>query len=215
MIELDKELLLLINGAHNAFWDQVMYAYSGKLVWIPMYFSIFYIMYQKLSNWKTLLYCLVAVALTILFADQMCSHLIRPYFMRLRPSNLENPLSAFVHIVNDYRGGSYGFPSCHAANTFALATFVALLFKKRALTLFMMAWALVTCYSRSYLGVHYPGDLLVGGMVGACGAWLMYTLFLRVSGYKETQKGKQLYAPILLGGITVAGILLYAAMLTW
>ncbi|MCQ4908360.1 phosphatase PAP2 family protein, partial [Phascolarctobacterium faecium] len=80
--------------------------------------------------------------------DQTGATLIRPYVERLRPSNLENPISDMVHIVNGRRGGRYGIPSCHAANTFGLAFFVWFLFRKRWLTVFMMGWALLTCYSR-------------------------------------------------------------------
>lgn len=95
-----------------------------------------------------------------------CATLIRPEVCRLRPSNPENPLSEMVHIVGGYRGGSYGFPSCHAANSFALASFLTLLFANRKLSLFIFAWAVLNSYSRVYLGVHYPGDLLVGAIIG-------------------------------------------------
>ena len=93
-----------------------------------------------------------------------------------------------VHIVNGHRGGRYGFPSCHAANTFGLAFFVWFLFRKRWLTVFMMGWALLTCYSRVYLGVHYPGDLIAGTLVGLIAAYIVYRLFLKVSGYKTMKK---------------------------
>lgn len=89
------------------------------------------------------------------------------------PSNPENPLSEMVHIVGGYRGGSYGFPSCHAANSFALASFLTLLFANRKLSLFIFAWAVLNSYSRVYLGVHYPGDLLVGAIIGTAAGLAM------------------------------------------
>ena len=89
------------------------------------------------------------------------------------PSNPENPLSEMVHIVGGYRGGSYGFPSCHAANSFALASFLILLFANRKLSLFIFAWAVLNSYSRVYLGVHYPGDLLVGAIIGTAAGLAM------------------------------------------
>ena len=139
--------------------------------------------------------------------------LIRPYVERLRPSNLENPISDMVHIVNGRRGGRYGFPSCHAANTFGLAFFIWFLFRKRWLTVFMMGWALLTCYSRIYLGVHYPGDLIVGTLIGLFAAYIVYRLFLKVSGHKTMEKVPHIYAPILVGGLTIVGILIYSTVM--
>ena len=153
---------------------------------------------------------MIAVALTITFADQVCATLIRPYVERMRPSNLNNPISEMVHIVDNHRGGRYGFPSCHASNTFGLAFFLFFLFRKRWLTTFMMAWAILTCYSRAYLGVHYPGDLLAGTIVGLIGAYLMYLLFMKVSGYKRKKYVLNVNAPILIGLLTIVGILIYA-----
>lgn len=207
--EWDSQLLLAINGLHNPYFDTFMYAYSGKWIWVPMYAALVYVLFRNLS-WKVALACLVGVALTITFADQMGASVIRPWVERLRPANLENPLSASVHIVNGYRGGSYGFPSCHAANTFGLTFYLMFLVRRRGFTLFMCAWALLTCYSRSYLGVHYPGDLLAGALLGLCGAALMYGLFRWLVGYRRPQHFKDLWVPMLVGGLTVAGMLVYA-----
>ena len=118
LVDMDTDLLLLINGMHNAFFDSFMSAYSGKLVWVPLYASILYVIFRNFS-WRVALLCVVAVALTITFADQVCSSAIRPAVERLRPSRTPE-LDGLVHIVNGYRGGRYGFPSCHAANTFGL-----------------------------------------------------------------------------------------------
>lgn len=208
--DLDSQLLLAINGLHNPYFDTFMYAYSGKWIWIPMYAALVYVLFRNLS-WKVALTCLVGVALTITFADQIGASVIRPWVERLRPANLENPLSASVHIVNGYRGGSYGFPSCHAANTFGLTFYLMFLIRRRGFTLFMCAWALLTCYSRSYLGVHYPGDLLAGALLGLCGAALMYGLFRWLVGYRRPQHFKDLWVPMVTGGLTVAGMLVYAA----
>lgn len=213
LINIDTDLFLFFNGMHNTYFDYFMSAFSGKLVWIPMYAAILYVMVRNFS-WKTTLFCAVAVALTITFADQVCATLIRPYVERMRPSNLNNPLSEFVHIVNNHRGGRYGFPSCHAANTFGLAFFVFFLFRKRWLTFFMMAWAIFTCYSRVYLGVHYPGDLLAGTVVGLAGAYLMYFLLMKASGHKRTERVMHANAPIWVGLLTIAGIFIYAFIKT-
>lgn len=212
LTKLDADLLLAINGWRAGWADYFMYAFSGKLVWIPMYASILYVILRNM-NWKLALGCIITVALTITFADQVCATLIRPHVARLRPANLGNPLSDFVQIVNGYRGGAYGFPSCHAANTFGLVFFVFYVFRNRVLTAFMVVWALITCYSRSYLGVHYPGDLLVGAVVGAAGASLCYWLLHQILHYEPKREFKHVYAPILVGGITIVGLFIYALVL--
>lgn len=212
LINLDTQLLLAINGAHNEFWDTFMYVYSGKIVWIPMYAALFYVLVRNLTL-RQLIFCSIGVAVVILLADQVCSHLIRPYVERWRPSRLESPINELVHIVNGKRGGRYGFPSCHASNTFALATYFFLLLRRRWLACFLVVWALVTCYSRAYLGVHYPGDLLVGAMVGAVCAALVWYLLKRFAGYSTPRTGKHTCLPVLVGSVTMAGIAVYSGIL--
>ena len=209
LVEMDTDLLLAINGWRAEWADYFMYSFSGGCIWVPMYAAIFYVIVRNF-NWRIALGCVITVALTITFADQVCATVIRPLVCRLRPTNPENPLSEFVQIVNDYRGGRYGFPSCHAANTFGLAFFIFYLFRNRALNWFIMLWAIVTCYSRSYLGVHFPGDLLVGAIVGFIGATLCYRLFGLLFKYKRQKGYKHLYVPIIVGGVTIIGILIYA-----
>lgn len=180
LAQLDESLLLWLNGIHSPYFDTFMYLFSGKLVWIPMYAAILYVL---LVNFKlrTALLCLLSIGLVIVIADQVGASLIRPMVERLRPSNLDNPISELVHIVNGVRGGRYGFPSCHAANTVGLAVIVHLIFRHRGLSAFMAIWAIVTCYSRIYLGVHYPGDIIVGSILGALSAWFVYTLLMRLT----------------------------------
>ncbi|WP_418697289.1 phosphatase PAP2 family protein [Bacteroides sp.] len=210
-VEIDTDIFLFINRMHSTFFDYFMSAYSGKWMWIPMYAALWYVMLRNF-HWKVTLLCMIGLALTITFADQVCATLIRPHVERLRPSNLGNPISEMVHIVDGHRGGRFGFPSCHAANTFGLAFFIFFLFRKQWLTVFMMAWALLTCYSRVYFGVHYPGDLLVGTLVGLTGAYLIYRLFVKVSGHKHAERVEHVNAPILIGVLTIVGMLVYAGI---
>lgn len=212
LTEWDAQALLAINGAHNSFWDVFMYTYSGKLVWVPMYAALVYVLFHNFS-WKMALICLAGVGITILLADQVGASLIRPCVERLRPSNVNNPLSEYMHLVNGYRGGRYGFPSCHAANTFGLAFFLMLLIRRSGFTLYLVCWALLTCYSRAYLGVHYPGDLLVGALLGFCSAALVYYLLVKCGRYRRPSQFKRLWMPAAVCGLTIVGIGVYAAIL--
>ena len=145
--QLDQQLLLTLNGLHSPYWDSFMWLFTGRFIWIPMYATILYILCKNFNVYVTLLTA-VAIALTITYADQLCATWIRPAVERLRPSNLNNPLSEFVHIVNGKRGGSYGFPSCHASNSFGLAFFLLFFFRQRWLSIFILCWDVTSCYTR-------------------------------------------------------------------
>ncbi len=173
--DIDARLLLIVNGAHSPFFDSVMWCISGRWIWVPFYAVLAYLLFRRMS-WKRASLCLVTIGLIILAADQTCATLIRPEIGRLRPANLNNPLSSFVHVVNGYRGGRYGFPSCHAANTFALAVFMSLVIRHKWFTVMMFSWAFIVSYSRMYLGVHYFGDLFCGATIGSLFAVLFYYL---------------------------------------
>lgn len=173
--DIDARLLLIVNGAHSPFFDSVMWCISGRWIWVPFYAVLAYLLFRRMS-WKRASICLVTIGLIILAADQTCATLMRPEIGRLRPANLNNPLSSFVHVVNGYRGGRYGFPSCHAANTFALAVFMSLVIRHKWFTVMMFSWAFVVSYSRMYLGVHYFGDLFCGATIGSLFAVLFYYL---------------------------------------
>lgn len=209
LIEADNACLLAINGWHSEWADTFMYAFSGKWIWIPFYVSLFYVIVRNM-RWQVAVGCAVAIALTIVFADQIGASLIRPEVARLRPSNLQNPLSEMVHIVNGYRSGRYGFPSCHAANTFGLAFFIFYLFRNRMVSWWVLLWAVLTCYSRAYLGVHYPGDLLAGALLGFIGASLCYWLFARLCKYRRVERPVHLWVPVAVGGATTVGMLVYS-----
>jgi undecaprenyl-diphosphatase len=139
---------------------------SERFSWIPFYVVLAVLMGFKFK-WK-LLIILPFAGLLIFFADQISVHFFKDVFLRLRPCH--NPTIAdLVHIVNDHCGGKYGFVSSHAANTFALAVFVGLVLKNhfKWMLSFMLVWATIVSYSRIYLGVHYPGDVLGGALLGA------------------------------------------------
>ena len=188
LTDIDTQLFLFLNSLHIPYFDCFMKTFSGKFIWIPMYASILYIFFRR-YQWKAASCFTIAICLVILCTDQLCASIIRPIFERLRPSNIDNPISSLVHIVNGYRGGRYGFVSSHAANTFAAALFLINIFRNRFFTLAILLWAVLVSYSRLYLGVHFPGDILCGALLGILVGILVYRIYERVRGamYRRLQ----------------------------
>ncbi|MEM7110289.1 MAG: phosphatase PAP2 family protein [Bacteroidota bacterium] len=176
ILTLDQEAFFWLNGWHTPWLDQVMYWISEKEVWIPFYLLIVGFIIKE-YQWKSIIY-ITGIILAIAATDQLCSGFMKPFFERFRPSR-DPSLEGLVHIVNGYRGGKFGFASSHAGNTFALATFLFLTFKTRFKWItWIFLWAAIVSYTRIYLGVHYPGDILVGGMIGVGFGLLFYKFTL-------------------------------------
>ena len=173
LIDIDTQIYLFFNGMHTPLLDRFMMLFTGRFIWIPMYVALA-IMLLKTFGAKLAGIYLIAIGVAIALTDQTCATFIRPAVARLRPSNPANPLSAMAVIVDGYRGGRYGFPSCHSANSFALATFIGCLIRRPKFVAFIIIWAVLNSYTRLYLGVHYPGDLLIGAIIGSGFGYLCY-----------------------------------------
>jgi len=172
----DTYLFLFINGFHAPFFDGFMYAVSYKLTWIPLYISVLYLV---IKHWKReAIWVILVLILCIVISDQVSSDILKNLVKRLRPSHAEH-LKGLVHLVKEYGGGKYGFASSHAANAFGFALLSSLLIKRRLYTYGISVWAVVTAYSRVYLGVHYPLDILGGIMVGSLAALGCYWIVLK------------------------------------
>jgi undecaprenyl-diphosphatase len=151
-----------------------MYGISGKLIWVPLYLAI--LIYLGARYKRKFFIILIFIALAATFADQ-ASVLVKNIVLRLRPCH-EPAIKGMVHLVNGECGGLYSFVSSHATNSFDVALVSLLLIKKRWFTVSIIIWALVVGYSRIYLGVHYPGDVICGSILGAMIGWSMIKLYM-------------------------------------
>ncbi len=175
ILEVDEALFLFLNELNWRWLDPIMFFISGKLEWVWMYLLIIIRLVYK-YKWPGLI-ALIVLILAVSLNDFITSGLMKPYFERLRPSH-DPSLAGMVHILNGYKGGLYSFASSHASNAFTLATFLWLIFKKtEKWVVYLFIWAAVVAYSRIYLGVHYPGDILVGATVGIIVANIMFRLY--------------------------------------
>lgn len=177
LINWDTQLFLFLNGIHSPFWDPIMVFVSGKLSWMPLYLVLIFFIARK-HGWKAI-WWLVAIALVVVATDQISVGLFKNVFHRLRPCH-NTDIQGIMHLVGKC-GGQFGFVSSHAANTFGVAVFLSLLFKNKWVTYSLLFWAVFVSYSRIYLGVHYPGDVICGAILGAglgISIWLPANYFI-------------------------------------
>lgn len=163
--QIDTQVFLAINGAHDTVVDFIMFWVSEKITWIPFYVWLLYVLYRNYG--KKTLYFLPFVAGLISASDGI-STLLKNTTQRLRPCH-EPALKELVHLINNKCGGEFGFVSAHSANTMALAVFLMLVLPAgyKNLRLEVLAFALINGYSRIYMGSHYPLDVLCGWTLGA------------------------------------------------
>ena len=190
---LDQSLFLFINGIHSPIFDIAMWYISTVTLWIPLFLFFLYYAFKK-GQWPLVVLSLIGIALCILFADRISVMAFKEVFQRYRPShNLD--LKNLVHIVQKpngdmYFGGMYGFVSSHAANFFAITTFLVAIFSPFSKSWYwLFLWAALIAYSRIYLGVHYPSDIAVGAMLGiliGSSVYLIIRPFLKKYGIIKT-----------------------------
>lgn len=170
MLNIDTELFLFLNGLHADWLDPVMIFISGKLSWTPFYLVLLYLIVKNYKKQSILI--IIGIILLIVCSDQISSSVFKPLFERPRPCHNE-AIKDLVYLPNGHCGGAYGFISSHACNVFALAVFITHILKRYypKIGWVMFIWAAMVAYSRIYMGVHYPGDVLVGAAVGAVIGW--------------------------------------------
>jgi undecaprenyl-diphosphatase len=162
ILEFDKQLFLYLNGFHTSWLDAAMLFFSKSKVWIPLYLIIVFYLFKNYGSKDGLKYVLL-ILLAVGLSDFIASGIMKPYFQRLRPCH--DFLNEMILVGNC--GGKYGFVSSHAANSFALFFSIYKIFgKKHFWTYFLLGWAIIVSYSRIYLGVHFPMDVFLGGLIG-------------------------------------------------
>jgi len=176
ILEYERDFFLWLNGNHNSFWDSFMWIYTGQIVWIPVLLVFIFLLFYK-QDWKESLLIVLSFVLIIFLCDKISSAICKPYFMRFRPTHHPDFMD-YVHTVNDYRGGKYGFISGHATNAFGFATFSLLLFRNRLFTISILIWSTLMSYTRIYLGVHFISDIIPGLLVGMLFGFCIYKLYV-------------------------------------
>ena len=171
----DKSAFLYLNGFHNNLMDYVMTLFTLTPVWFLFYGVILFLIIRRYG--RKSIPVIVALVAMILLADQF-SNLFKHGFMRLRPSN-DPAVASQAHVFFN-AGGLYGFVSAHAANAFSFATFSTLLFRSKGYAIFIFLWACLIAYTRIYLGVHYPGDILGGAILGILIGFGVYKMLIFV-----------------------------------
>lgn len=180
LIELDRQLLLLLNGSASLYLDGLIDTLTNAKTWIPLYVALFYMVVKNNDSVAKILLIVACAGLCVLLTGTIDDTIVKPTVARWRPTH-DPVIGSMVDVVNQYRGGKYGFFSAHAANTFSVAVFFCLLVRSRLLSFMLICWSLLNCWTRVYLGVHFPGDILCGLLWGGVVGVLVYLFFYRVS----------------------------------
>jgi undecaprenyl-diphosphatase len=176
----DLPIMQVLQGSSSLFADRFIFVLTGAATWIPLYLSLIYLIVRNNETMKQIGLILGFAILSVVLSDYVVDILAKPVFMRYRPS--QDPILRYtIDVVNNYRGGRYGFFSAHASNTMSIALFFCLIVKSRLLSFALIIWSLVNCYTRIYLGVHFPSDVICGIIWGCIVAFVTYGMYRHIA----------------------------------
>ncbi len=175
---MDRSILEFFNGSNSLFVDGLAVIFTSWITWIPLYLSLLYIVIKN-NDFHQIILVVSCVALALVLSDAMADFIVKPLVGRLRPS-LDPKIMNSISIVNGLRGSGYSFFSAHASNTFSIALFFSLLVRSRTFIIAIVLWSMINCWTRLYLGLHYPSDVLVGIIWGAIAAGVAYMVYYRL-----------------------------------
>lgn len=177
--DMDMQVLSLFNGSDNIMLDQMVQILTSGLTWIPLYVMLFFVVMRNNETMGQIALVVGSAIFSVLFADGLVDGIIKQLAERWRPSN-DPTFKYMVQVVDDIRPKGYSFCSAHAANTMSLAVFFSLLIRSKMLTITLVIWSLINCWTRLYLGVHYPSDILCGMIIGIIVGILVYLLYYKI-----------------------------------
>lgn len=177
--DMDMQVLSIFNGSDNIMLDQMVQILTSGLTWIPLYVMLFCVVMRNNETMGQIALVVGSAIFCVLFADGLVDGIIKQLAERWRPSN-DPTFKYMVQVVDDIRLKGYSFCSAHAANTMSLAVFFSLLIRSKLLTITLVIWSLINCWTRLYLGVHYPSDILCGMIIGIIVGILVYLLYYKI-----------------------------------
>lgn len=177
--DMDMQVLSIFNGSDNIMLDQMVQILTSGLTWIPLYVMLFFVVMRNNETMGQIALVVGSAIFCVLFADGLVDGIIKQLAERWRPSN-DPTFKYMVQVVDDIRPKGYSFCSAHAANTMSLAVFFSLLIRSKLLTITLVIWSLINCWTRLYLGVHYPSDILCGMIIGIIVGILVYLLYYKI-----------------------------------
>lgn len=177
--DMDMQVLSFFNGSDNIMLDQMVQILTSGLTWIPLYVMLFFVVIRNNETMGQIALVVGSAIFCVLFADGLVDGIIKQLAERWRPSN-DPTFKYMVQVVDDIRLKGYSFCSAHAANTMSLAVFFSLLVRSKLLTITLVTWSLINCWTRLYLGVHYPSDILCGMIIGIVVGILVYLLYYKI-----------------------------------